>query len=390
MKTKKLEEQSRFQEKSRLALLNVMEDLSEAKLLIEKEKARDDAMLNSLGEGLIATDNDKNIVMINKVTSTMLGWKLENVLGKKITAMPLLDEEQQEIPITERPAHVALSKKKEVRGKYFLERKDKTVFPVSITATPIMLKGEMLGLIEIIRDITTETETDKAKSEFVSLASHQLRTPLGIIKWYLEALETDKYFSLAPKEFKELYGVIYKSNERVLSLVRDLLSVSRIDQGKSTYEPELTDLGLILEGIVKQMQVVANKRKISLKLVKNTEKVPLTKVDLDQFHEVMYNLIGNAIKYSPQNSVVKVKIYLPGKNVNIDVKDQGIGISAHDQKKLFSKFYRAQNAIDYDSEGTGLGLYVVKSYVEFWGGKVSVKSTKKGSTFTIKLKIAKK
>ena len=373
------------------AILNVMEDLEEAKKTIEEEKAKDEAMLDSLGEGLIALDIKGKVIVINKMTTTLLGIKSKDIIGKKITEIFLEDEAGNQVLEQKQPSYTSLSSGEITKGNYFFIRKDKTKFPVAITATPIKLNGKTLGLIQIIRDITQEKEIDRAKSEFVSLASHQLRTPLGIIKWYLEALENETYFTKAPPTIKEYFNVIYKNNERVLSLVRDLLSVSRIDQGqtKSTLKP--IDLIKTVEEIVERMQVVARKKKITLRIDLPKKKIPTIDADALQLEEVIDNLIGNAIKYTNSNGLVDFSISTNEKKVLISVKDNGIGISKSDQRKLFTKFFRTEVAIEHNPEGSGLGLYVVKSYVESWGGEVSVQSSEgKGSTFTISFPLSQK
>jgi PAS domain S-box-containing protein len=185
-RAEELERVSKSQKQTSRALLNVMEDLRDAKTLIEIEKVKDEAMLASIGDGLIAVDSDLKVMIINKSAEKMLGWKMKDMVGKEITNLPLEDEDGTPLPLHKRPTQIALKTGKTVSTNYFCVRKDKTRFPIAISVTPIKLEGKIIGALDIFRDITKEKEIDKAKSEFVSLASHQLRTPLGIIKWYLE------------------------------------------------------------------------------------------------------------------------------------------------------------------------------------------------------------
>ncbi len=373
------------------AMLNVMEDLEKAKSIIEIEKAKDEAMLASIGEGMVAVDNQGKIIMMNKVAEDALGWKIAELKGRVITRFRLEDEAGNLIPFSQRPTTIALSTSQSTRVTYYFVRKDKTRFPIVITATPIRLDGKTIGLIEIIRDITHELEVDRAKSEFVSLASHQLRTPLGIVKWYLEALEQEDYFLKAPEAIHKYFDEIYKSNERVLSLVRELLSVSRIEQGQVKNSPKLTHLVEVIQGIVTQMQVIAHKKEIILHVSIPETPIPPINIDMLRFHEVIENLISNAIEYTLPGGSVEVVVHHVDGVLLISVKDTGIGISSADQKKIFTKFFRSFKAIAHNPEGSGLGLYVVKSYVEGWGGKVSVESAEhKGSTFTLSLPIQQK
>jgi PAS domain S-box-containing protein len=191
-------------ENSNIAARNVLEDLQVEKESLAHAKAKDEAILESLGEGLVAVDNDKKIIVINKVALSMLGWEMKDLIGKVITDLPLFDEMNNPVPLEKRPTTIALNTGKITKVTYFFVRQNKTKFPMAITATPIKLKGKTLGLIEILRDVTLEREIDKAKSEFVSLASHQLRTPLTTISWYTEMLLGDAgSFALGQKKYLE-------------------------------------------------------------------------------------------------------------------------------------------------------------------------------------------
>lgn len=390
IQTQKLEKLDKSRERSEKAMLNVMEDLESAKTIIEIEKAKDEAMLASIGDGLVAVDNQGKVMIMNRTAEKMLGWRIEDLVGKVLTDLPLSDEEGNMIPFNKRPTTIALASGKITKVSYYFIRKDKTMFPMAITATPIKLSGKTIGLIELLRDVTHELEIDKAKSEFVSLASHQLRTPLGIIKWYLEALGQEDYIKKSPGVIRKYFDEVHKSNERILSLVRDLLSVSRIEQGRVKDDPRPTNLIRAIEEIVEQMRVVANKKDIILTLNIKDRNIPRINIDVLRLHEVIENLINNAIEYTVSEGAVHVIVNKVDNTLLISVKDTGIGISESDQKKLFTKFFRGENAIGYNSEGSGLGLYVVKSYIEGWGGKITAESVKgRGSTFTISLPMDK-
>jgi len=243
----------------------------------------------------------------------------------------------------------------------------------------------------VFRDFTREKEIDKAKTEFVSLASHQLRTPLGITKWYLEALSQNSYLLKSPPEVLNYFDEIRKSNERVLSLVRELLSVSRIDQGRVKNMPKETDIKSVVKEVIHQMQIIARKKKINLDLIIHNGDIPQINIDALRLHETVENLVGNALEYTNSKGKVTVTLRRIGDTVSISFQDTGMGISEGDRKNLFTKFFRSEEAIKNNPEGSGLGLYVVKSYVEGWGGKITVESIySKGSTFTITLPIIQK
>lgn len=385
-KNEELERLSKSQEETKQAMLNVMEDLEDAKGIIEREKVKDDAMLASIGEGLIAVNNDKEIMVINKAAETMLGWSQKELVGKNLISLPLEDEDGHIIPLEKRPVQIALSTGKMANDIYYFVRKDKTRFPIAITVTPIKLGKKIIGAVDIFRDITQEKEIDRAKSEFVSLASHQLRTPLGIAKWYIETIKSEGYFDTAPQVAKDYLEEIYKSNERLLSLVRDLLSISRIDQGKIRDNPKETNITDLMKDIIKDMTILAARTKTTIQLDIKKLKGASIFIDPLRIQEVVENLITNAIAYSNSAGKVDVIVDTTKDMILIEVKDRGIGISEEDQKHLFTKFFRSEKAMVKNTEGSGLGLYVVKAYVDGWHGNITVKSSEgKGSTFSLSL-----
>lgn len=388
-KTEELSRKVLDLEDSKKATMNLFEDIQEEKNKAEQARAKDEAMLASIGDGLAAVDKEGKILMVNNAFENLVGWTRKEVLGKLLVeVVPREDEAGNIVPFKERILTKILST---TTTKLFLVSKNKIKFPVAITVSPIILGDKIIGVVEVFRDITKEQAIDKAKTEFVSLASHQLRTPLGIIKWYLEALGNEDYFKKAPVVIQTYFDEINKSNERVLNLVRDLLSVSRIEQGRVKNEPKPVDLIALVTEIVKQMRIVADKKKITLRLNLQDPKIPAINIDILRLREVIENLIINALKYTEAADSVDVIVKKTGAILLISVKDTGIGISEADQKKLFTKFFRSEKAIGHNPEGSGLGLYVVKSYVEGWGGKVAVESAEgKGSTFTISLPISQK
>lgn len=358
---------------------------------LRKTYLQDEVILESIGEGLIVTDQYGKTTMINRAAQEMLGYIPEEVLGQQvITWLSMQDESGHTILNRDRPLSLVLNQSKPLMNitSYYI-RKNKDRFPVNITITPIIIEGKLTGIIEVFRDISKEKAIDKAKTEFVSVASHALRTPLGIAKWYLEAISGEKYLHDAPDILINYLDEIYKNNERLLVLVRNLLSVSRIDQGKIKDVPKKIDVIEHIKLIVKDMQIAALKDHVSIILtIKHTDFPPLY-IDPLRFREVLENLITNAIKYDTKNKPVEVIVDKKTNLLSISVKDQGIGISEEDKKKIFSKFFRAEKAISNNTEGSGLGLYVTKSYVEGWNGSITLLSKEnKGSTFTIHLPIA--
>ncbi len=238
----------------------------------------------------------------------------------------------------------------------------------------------------IVHSFEKLAETNRLKTEFVSIASHQLRTPLTNIKWSLNAL-TDKGGEQLAKDQVELLTTISENNQRMIELVNDLLNVSRIDQGTLTLKPKKMSLAELIKESLESYEplAAASNTEISLNFRKDT---PLISADDKAIKLIIDNLIDNAIRYTPGRGKVKIKLIKKGKYIRCEVKDNGVGIPADDQKKIFQKFFRSQNVMKYQTEGTGLGLFIAKSIIDMTKGKIGLQSQEgKGSTFWFELPI---
>ncbi len=365
-------------------------DISRRKMAEEKiarEKAEDEALLESIGEGIVATDNNGLIILTNKSVQDLLGFSEDEFLGKNtLEILDFANDEGITIAEDKRPLHIAIAEKRKVTATLNLKRKNGTVLPVLVVASPVVLNNEIIGGIKVIRDITQEKAIDKAKSEFVATASHQLRTPLGIAKWYLEAIESEDYFKQFPKEAQEYIDTVYKSNERLLYIVRSLLSVARIESGHVKDEPALINVVQTVEDVVLNNKIEAQKKSISILIDDKSDKKASITIDPRRFTEVIENLLSNAIKYSHKDGHIIIRIESNEQAVLISVKDSGIGISDKDKEKIFSKFFRAENAVRTETVGSGLGLYLVKSYIYGWKGVVWFDSIEgEGTTFHVRI-----
>ena len=225
-------------------------------------------------------------------------------------------------------------------------------------------------------------QIDKAKTEFVSLASHQLRTPLTSINWFSQML-IDGDAGKMNKEQLDFMQQISESSERMVALVNDLLNVSRIDLQTFSIAPTDVDIKALARSISDEMKPTIDKKKIDFNLEIAT-KVNVVKADEKLMRMVMQNLLSNAIKYTPENGKVGFMIDHEQGNLRIRVRDTGVGIPKAQQKKIFSKLFRADNVRGIETEGTGLGLYIVKSVIDNSGGKISFDSVENvGTTFTV-------
>lgn len=235
---------------------------------------------------------------------------------------------------------------------------------------------ELLQTNDILRirdeQITKEHELNRAKSEFVSLASHQLKTPLTIIKWYIDMLNAG-YAGDSLKKEKEYLGKIYNNTERMIELIDAFLNVSRLELDVFSVKKEPINLKDKMELILKNFEPKIKEK--NLKLLRSYAKSNFVFAsDVKMIQIIFENLISNAIKYTPSGGQIQVRMQKKGSEILIGVVDTGIGIPGDQQSKIFTKFFRADNASSYKADGSGLGLYIVKTVVEKIGGKVWFRS----------------
>lgn len=357
---------------------------------LEKKLAIREAMISSVGDGLVATDRDGKILLMNSAAEKMLLQNAKEVIGKNyVETVPAADKEGRIIPGDKRPLHAVLKQGKSFTNhsaNYYV-RKNGSKFPAAITTSPIKYQNSIIGAIITFRDITHEKEVDRMKTEFISLASHQLRTPLSAISWLVELLQNGDAGKLNRKQM-ELLGDIYQSTKRMIQLVSDLLNISRMETGRIIIDPKPTHLGQLLEEVLKELKPKINSKRQKLVISYHPD---LSEINIDPnlIRAVYLNLLSNAIKFTPENGEITVIISRKGTDIISQITDSGWGIPKNEQGKIFQKFYRGSNIVQKVFEGTGLGLYLVKSIIEASRGKIWFKSEKnKGTTFWFSLPIS--
>jgi PAS domain S-box-containing protein len=381
--TEKLQENTDDLSGQKMALINILEDNEEVRKNIEEARVKDEAILSSIGDGVIVTDQKGNIMFVNRAATKLLNLSQIEIVGKKIV---FLVEMQKENGIlvdpNDHPILKVLKNKKSIIDElYYYVCNDKTKFPASVTVTPIFLNKELIGTIEVFRDITKERDIDKAKTEFVSLASHQLRTPLSSINWYAEMLLNGDAGRMTAEQSQYLQE-IYRGNQRMVDLVNSLLNVSRLELGTFSVEPEECDLKDIFKDVLDDLLPKMVNKKI--KLEKKFAKMPKLQLDKKLTHIILENLLSNAVKYTPNGGKVSLNIVKKDEDILITVEDNGMGIPDNQQGKVFEKLFRADNVRATDTEGTGLGLYLVKSILTHVGGTIRFQSVEnKGTKFFV-------
>ena len=362
---------------------------------VEKAMARDEALLKSIGEGVTVVDMQGKILFVNHVFEELLGWKQDEVIGKSILdIIPREDEAGNRISFREIILPKILAGKKVTTTTttttlpvFYFVRKNKTRFPVSIVVTPVIINNKIVGSIELFRDITEEKKINKAKSEFVSLASHQLRTPLTTLSWISEILSSGDNGKLNQKQ-KQYADEIYEASRRMINLVNAMLNVSRLELGTFTIEPKLMDIREIVKSCIKELLPQILKKKIIFreKYDKSTTSIFADPRLLDI---VLENLFSNAVKYTPAGGRINFTFGRNKDNLSITVADTGVGIPKSQQDKISTKLFRADNAKLIDPDGTGLGLYIVKEIIDHAGGKIWFESQEgKGTIFHITLPLS--
>jgi len=349
----------------------------------EKTQAEDEALLGSIGEGMVAMDKSGRIFYANREFTRLTGANLDQIKGRHFySTITVENESGRLIPRSHRPMQQALQTGRRVSSdEYFYRSTDDRVFPVSVTAAPIVLKGKVIGGIDVIRDITKEKEVDRLKSEFVSLASHQLRTPATAVKGLLALLLEGYNGKLTPEQTANIKQA-FDENENELKLVDDMLDVAKLDAGELMIQLAPVDISRLIREVVAEQHIISKTRHQTVDI--DLPRELLVPADRSKIRMVFENLLTNAGKYSPEGTKIQVSSEQSAKKLSIHVKDRGIGIAAKDMGNLFKRFSRATNAAQVHASGSGLGLYLAKKIVDLHHGRIEVESgLGQGSTFTV-------
>lgn len=347
------------------------------------EKQRDEALIEAMSEGVIAIDEKARIVLINSVATELLAIpSRESDIGKIFNAdsYKLNTADDKPLPPEQYPGHSVIREGKANNNVYALHRKDDRKVLLHISASPVILNEQTVGAIVLVRDVTKEKEVDRMKTEFISLASHQLRTPLSAIKWYTEMLLSGDAGELSQDQ-TDFAKSIYDSSERMIELVNSLLNISRIESGRIIVDPKPTDLQELVQGIVTDLKAKTEERHQNL-IISVHKDLPKINLDPRLIGQVYMNLLTNAIKYTPKGGEISVFVSKKDNEILSQVTDNGYGIPKSQHDRVFKKFFRAENIVKVETDGTGLGLYLIKAIIESSGGRIWFDSEEgKGTTF---------
>ena len=377
-------------------LLWVMRRLVKLFSALDLEKKQTSAIVSNLTDGLIEYAEDFKVIFINPAAETILGVKAGEVVGREfepkdsaelkfssfaLALFPILADEARSIQ-----ADSSHLKTIELKIHYPLDR------DLQVVTVPIVSEsGRIFSYLKVIRDVTREKAIAKTKSEFISLAAHQLRTPLSAIKWTFSMILSGDAGPVGDA-IKSLLITGFRSNERMITLVNDLLNVARIEEGRFGYKFEPGNLSEMIKTLVGSFDILTKESGVSLKFIYSPTPLPVIVFDKEKLALAVNNLIDNAVRYTHKpGGAVEVRVFRDGEYVRIEVKDNGIGIPKEYLAKLFTKFQRGPNAVKMYTEGSGLGLFIVKNIIKRHGGDIMVESEEgRGSVFSITLPIDEK
>lgn len=369
-------------------------DMRELKKLVYNlvaERNKLSITLSGITEGVFVVDKNGIISFFNQASEKIFGVKSSLVLGKKADDVLRIEDDDGKISVEYFFPKEKLSKDMVTfsRNGVKIDQPDgRVVYADLIAANIVEGEGVNLGAIVTLHDVSKEKDLEEMKLDFVSMAAHELRTPLTSIRGYLSVLQEEIGDKLKPEQNSFLEKAFISSTQ-LAALVENLLSVSRIERGSLQIQAQPTQWEPLVEEAFKNFLPQAEERQVSLKYVAPKERFPLVLVDRFRISEVISNLLGNALNYTPSGGAVEISLELNKNEVITHVKDTGPGIPESALPKLFTKFFRVSGVLEQGSKGTGLGLYISKAVVDMHKGRIWVESTLgKGSSFSFSVPIS--
>lgn len=350
---------------------------------------RVESIIFNLTDGIIAYDNDFKITVFNPAAGAIFDLQAKAVIGRAIGPEKAQDPDLRLLTQVIFPSLAPVVQRRSEAGVYpqviDLSFSDPNMELRVSTDRVTDASGAVVGFVKIVHDRTREMEIYQSKSEFITVAAHQLRTPLTGVHWTFETLNSSK--DVAPAD-KELVTNGLTLSNKLLKIVNDLLDVSKIEEGRFGYNFVNMNLVDFMSNILENANIMAKQYGVNLYFDRGAEPSTLVYIDASKLGIALSNLIDNAIKYNVKNGSVTVKIErVPSQPyMQVSIEDTGIGIPEEAMEKLFTKFFRADNVVKFQTEGTGLGLYITKNIIKRHGGTISAESTiGRGSKFCVTL-----
>ncbi len=369
-------------------------------LIDTKQKA--DIIINSISDGVLLIGANNLIQVFNPGAAKISTWPQNEAAGLDYrSVMKFVDSKNQALPDSLHPIYQTLSTGNSVRDNTaILLTKNGTPLSVDVGVSPLVENNKVIGAVAILRDVEEQRKQEKQRADFISTASHEMRTPVAAIEGYLALALNDKVSKIDAKA-RSYLDKAHASTQHLGKLFQDLLTSAKADDGRLSNHPIVIEMGDFVEKLVEDLRFSAEKKGLLLELLMGghqrtdantidvSKKVvkPLlyVHVDPDRLREVITNLFDNAVKYTESG---RISIGITGDKdvVQFHIADTGPGIPKEDQSHLFQKFYRVDNSATRTIGGTGLGLYICRKIVELYGGRIWVESEPgKGSTFYINL-----
>ena len=360
------------------AINNLSIRVEESQESTEAERRRLDSVLSHMSDGVIATDRRGNITIINETASDFMDVTAEKAIGNSILDI--------------------LKIRDDYSLRDLIENQDELMLDFSSNERDLILNayfsliqresGFISGLVCVLHDVTEQQKIDNDRKQFVSNVSHELRTPLTSLRSYIEALSDGAWKD--PEVAPGFLKVTQEETDRMIRMINELLSLSRMDSGTTRVDMELVNINEMFNYVLDRFDMILKKDDNPAKYY--TIKREFTKrdlwveIDTDKFTQVLDNIMNNAIKYSPDGGVVTCRLLETHNQVIISISDQGLGIPRADLGHVFDRFFRVDKARSRAQGGTGLGLAISKEVVQMLGGRIWVDSVEgKGSTFYISL-----
>jgi PAS domain S-box-containing protein len=351
---------------------------------VSREKQRLDAILENSGDGVMLLDADANITVFNRALTMMTGIPAEEAIGRPCSeTLTLQDNSTGDSGpgLAEVLDRCQEGEQVQVQGDYM--REDGIRVTLGITFSPLFdSEGRLVNIIANVRDITRFREAEEMKSTFISVISHELKTPVALIKGYAGTLRRPDA-DWDTDTIRDSMEVIEEESDRLNQLIDNLLDASRLQAGQMILESQDVHLDKMAERMVKEFQTQTHHHTFRLDFVPD---FPTIQGDPERLRQVLSNLLSNAIKYSPEQGQITVSGRYDDQRVYVAVSDQGIGIPAGERDRIFDRFYRVESALSRRTQGAGLGLYLAKSVIEAHHGRIWVASHPgQGSTFVFSL-----